>query len=339
MQKTGEFAAAVVNYARNEVSSDLGAMKVFKVREEGQDGERLRQEIEVLQQNRPGLPKILDFNLSERWIVTELFPRGTFETNHSLYNGDVHRALRAFLSLVKTVAALHADGIIHRDIKPANVFVREDDQLVLGDLGIVFLPDQPNRVTLTNESVGPHDYMPPWAEVDGRLGKVERNFDIYMLGKLLWCMVSGRLRLQREYFERPENDVTVLFKDDPAMYMINVILKRCVVERVAECQTSASDLVVVISTFVHMLEQRGQLLQVGIPRPCHVCGHGHYQNEGYASTQPRIPKDSPVGLRLWVGGSDTATLSVFPYVCDACGHVEFFTRGATRLGVKGSIDY
>jgi serine/threonine protein kinase len=338
VQKTGEFAEAVANYAREEVESDLGAMKVFKVRGEGQDAERLRQEIEVLQQNRPGLPKLLDLNLEERWIVTELFSRGTLEQNHSLYTGDVRRALKAFLSLVKTVEALHADGIIHRDIKPANVFVREDDQLVLGDFGIVFLRDQPDRVTLTNESVGPHDYMPPWAEVDGRLRKVDRDFDVYMLGKLLWCMVSGRLRLQREYFDRPENDVTVLFKERPEMYMIDVILRRCVVERAAECKTSASDLAVIVSTFVHMLERGGQLLHLGIPRPCRVCGHGHYQDEGYASTQPRIPKDTPVGLRLWVGGSDVASLPVYPFVCDTCGHVEFFTRGATRPSIRGSID-
>lgn len=337
-QKTAEFAQAVVSYARKEEVSDLGAMKTFKVRGEGQEEERLRQEIEVLRQARPGLPKLLDFNLNERWVVTELFPRGTLENNYSLYRGDVRRALKAFLSLVKTVQALHADGIIHRDIKPANVFVREDDELVLGDLGIVFLPDQPNRVTLTNESVGPHDYMPPWAEVDGRLGKVDRNFDIYMLGKLLWCMVSGRLRLQRERFERPENNLTQLFKDDPSMFMVNVILERCVVEESEHCQTSASDLGIIVSTYIQMLERGGQLLHVGIPRPCRVCGSGHYQTEGYASTQPPIPKRGPVGLRLWIGGSDTATVPVFPYVCDTCGHVEFFTRGATRPGSSGSVD-
>jgi hypothetical protein len=338
-QKTGEFAQAVVNYARMDAVSDVGAMKVFAVRPEGQDTERLRQEIEVLRENRPGLPKLLDSNLAERWIVTELFPRGTLEDNHTLYKGDVLRALRAFLSLVKTVEALHAEDIIHRDIKPANVSVREDDQLVLGDFGIVFVPNLPNRLTLTNESVGPHDYMPPWADVGGRLGTVGHNFDIYMLGKLLWCMVSGRLRLQREWFDRRDFDLTVMFPDDPAMHMVNVILERCLVENASECETSASDLAVIVATYLRMLERGGQLLDVGIPRPCRVCGHGHYKNEGYAATQPPIPKEGPVGLRLWIGGSNIATLPVFPYVCDMCGHVEFFTRGATRPGARGSVDY
>jgi hypothetical protein len=97
-------------------------------------------------------------------------------------------------------------------------------------------------------------------------------------------------------------------------------------------------LVIIVSTFSEMLERGGQLLHVGIPRPCRVCGHGHYRNEGYASTVPRIPKEGPVGLRLWIA-QDTAILPVFPFVCDTCGHVQFFTRGATRPGIKGSVDY
>jgi serine/threonine protein kinase len=341
---TGEFAHSVLDYARDERTSELGAMKVFsKFRAAGAEGEqqavnRLRQEIEVLGAGREGLPKLLDFNLDERWMVTEYFPARSLEYNFSEYKGNVALAFRAFLSLVKTVAALHMEGIIHRDIKPANVFVRGDHQLVLGDFGIVFLPDPPNRPTRTGESVGPHDYMPPWAEVDGRLAEVHHNFDIYMLGKLLWCMVAGRLRLQREYFDRPENDLTVIFRGDPAMYMVNVILKRCVVETEAQCKTSASDLVVIVSTYLDMLERGGQLLHVGIPRPCRVCGHGHYKSEGLPSTIQQFPKEGPVGLRFSISGSEYASLPVYPFVCDTCGHVEFFTREASRPGASGSFD-
>ena len=82
---------------------------------------------------------------------------------------------------MNTVALLHDENVVHRDIKSANVFVRQDDELVLGDFGIVYLPDQPARLTRTNESVGPHDYMPPWTDAGGRLEKVHTNFDVYML--------------------------------------------------------------------------------------------------------------------------------------------------------------
>jgi serine/threonine protein kinase len=157
-------------YARPDSVSELGAMKVFKIRDDEQQSlDRLKQEIQILKQNRPGLPKLLDSNESERWMVTEYFPEGTLEDNILRYKGKPALALKAFLSLVNTVSGLHAENIIHRDIKPANVFVRSNDELVLGDFGIVFVPDQPARLTRTNESVGPHDYMPPWVDIGAQL--------------------------------------------------------------------------------------------------------------------------------------------------------------------------
>jgi serine/threonine protein kinase len=342
-KRTGEFAEAIASYARNELPSDLGAMKVFKLREAGPAGEqqaanRLQKEVEVLKAGRDGLPKLLDHNLAERWMVTEYFPEKSLEYNLARYKGNAALSLKAFFSLAKTVAALHDEGIIHRDIKPGNVFVRDVGQLVLGDFGIVFLADQPNRPTFTGESVGPHDYMPPWAEVEGRLADVRQNFDIYMLGKLLWCMVTGRLRLQREYIGLPANNVTVLFNDDPAMHMVDRILRRCVVEREEDCKTSAAELVQMVSALIQTLDRGGQLLHAGVPRPCRVCGSGHYQSGEFPASIPQMPKEGPVGLQFWIHGSDRTTVSVFPYVCDNCGHVAFFTRGAARPGSRGSPD-
>lgn len=61
------FAAAVHNYTREDLPHELGAMKEFKLRDDVEQSlERLEQEVEVLQQNRPGLPKLLDANVSER---------------------------------------------------------------------------------------------------------------------------------------------------------------------------------------------------------------------------------------------------------------------------------
>jgi len=315
-----QFAESLRTYMRPDLPSELGAMKIFKIRKDSDEQhalDRLKQEIQVLQQKRPGLPNLLDCSESERWIVTEYFPRKTVEDNISRYRSNVALALKAFLSLVNTVALLHDEDIVHRDIKPANVFVRQDDELVLGDFGIVYLPDQPARLTRTNESVGPHDYMPPWTDVGGRLEKVHPNFDVYMLGKLLWCMVSGRLLLRREWFKNQDNDISLMFGHDPHAYMINVILEKCVVERPQDC-ISIRELRAMVLAFVGVIEQGGQLLQNGIPRPCHVCGGGRYQPES-------LPQDKPVGdIRIWTGGSDTVRLTIQTFTCSNCGHVEFF---------------
>ncbi|SRR6266478_1124280 len=313
-----EMADAIWSYARPDSLHELGAKKVFKIRDDEQQAiARLKQEMQVLQQNRPGLPKLLDSNEAERWIVTEYFPEGTLEDNILRYKGKAALALKAFLSLVNTVAQLHDEDIVHRDIKPANVFVRHDDDLVLGDFGIVFLPDQPARLTRTDESVGPHDFTPPWADKGGRLEKVDCNFDVYSLGKLLWCMVSGHHVLKREWFRDPQNDISIMFRHDPHAYMINEILEKCVVERPQNC-TGIHTLRAMVIAFVSLIEHGGQLLHKEVPRPCHVCGSGEYQPEALRQNQ------TVGGIRIWTGGSHTVSLSVKTFTCDKCGHVEFF---------------
>jgi serine/threonine protein kinase len=342
-----QFAAASWNCARPELPSELGALKVFKIPPEGSSLppppgskefeaiDRLKNEIAALDSGIEGLPKLLDSNVKERWIVTEYFPERTLEHHPLKYKGKVPQALRAFRSLVETVASLHGKGYVHRDIKPANVFIRNDEKLVLGDFGIVYVPNAQERVTLLGERVGPRDYMPQWANLGERHEKVRQTFDMYMLGKLLWSMVDGRAVLPREYHKHPEHnfDLTKNFPNDPNMPLVNSILDGCVVEQESECRISnAQDLLLAVNTVLQIIERRGQLLKEGVPRPCHVCGLGSYQSNMFPATHPPIPKRGSVGLRFWIGGSDTATVPVYPFVCDYCGHVELFTRPSPGNG-------
>lgn len=57
-QRTGEFATAVLDYARTEAPSELGAMKVFKIRDdEEQAKNRLSMEVKVLVDNTTADPE------------------------------------------------------------------------------------------------------------------------------------------------------------------------------------------------------------------------------------------------------------------------------------------
>ena len=318
------FAKAIWQSARADLTSELGALKVFKLRGDGAKAEqevleRLSSEIHVLSKNKPGLLRLLAFNEKERWIITEYQPNGTLENHPFRFKGDAARALRALRPLVLAVADLHTEGIVHRDIKPPNVFLGNEDTLVLGDFGIVYLPNQPERVTRTNERVGPYDYMPLWADLGERLEKVEPNFDVYMLGKLLWCMVAGKLKLPRECFREPGFDLTQLFHDDPRMHIINSILEKCVVEKAKDCFYAATDLLQTVDAFLRVIDSGGQLLRDGIPRLCRICGTGYYQ------LRP-VQNAARTGLRLWRGPSsnDTSMLNVRIFMCDNCKHIEFF---------------
>jgi serine/threonine protein kinase len=324
-----QFTEATLGYGREEHPSELGALKVYNPRAAGADAEqqalsRLQIEIKVLAQNRRGLPQLLDSNESERWIVTEYYPRGTLEDHALWYQGNPLLALTAFLPLVETVAALHKDNIFHRDIKPANIFIGNEGRLILGDFGIAFLPNLPQRVTFLNESVGPRDYMPPWAETEERLEEVSSNFDVYMLGKLLWCMVAGRLKLVREWYSRPEFDLTVKFQNDPKMHMINAILDKCLHETPDKCLPRAGELLPWVNECLSIMGRGGQMLRDGVPRPCRVCGKGFYQT--LTGTSPQA-----LGLPIYVGvpggpGSwrhEGALYARF-LTCDYCGNVELF---------------
>ncbi len=278
LKEISRLTDAIHSLSRSDESSELGALKVFRIpaNEPARSiaMQRLQNEIKALNDSRKGLPRLLDSDEKNGWIVTEFFPQGTLADvrNNDFYKGKVIPALKAFLSLVMTVDFLHSvHRYIHRDIKPANVFVRSDDELVLGDFGIVFIGSG-ERLTHTDERVGARDYMPYWAHLGTRLEKVEDNFDIYMLGKLLWSMVAGRTYLPREDFREPDFDLTVIFPNDPHMHVINRILDKCVVKNPHDCLSSAGELSKIVTSFLVALQRGGQLLSPGVPRPCRICG-------------------------------------------------------------------
>ena len=157
--KMDEFASLSWAYARPDDDSELGALKVFKIsrgavspgeREtHGREVRRFQNELEVLKERLPGLPKLSAFSEDQFWIITEYFREGSLKNQLAKFQGDALLSLRAFRSVVQTVKRLHERKIVHRDIKPANVYVPRIYELILGDLGIVFLPDaedRPNRV-------------------------------------------------------------------------------------------------------------------------------------------------------------------------------------------------
>lgn len=196
---------------------------------------------------------------------------------------------------------------------------------MLGDFGIVYVPNAPDRLTRFGERVGPRDYMPPWANLGVRHEKVEPCFDVYMLGKLLWSMVDGRAVLPREYYKHAEFDLTKTFSNNPDFYLINHILDQCVVEQAAQCLPSAQELLTIVERLLRITDSGGQLLEDGVPRPCHVCGNGYYQPEILR------PNHRVASLQFWLSGGavDIGHLSVRTFVCSNCGHVELFKTAPT----------
>ena len=319
-----EFAKATWDLARPDFPNELGALKIFKIRDDGAAAAaRLKAEIAILSENRPNLPQLLEGNEADQWLVTEYFPQGTLEDSPERYKGNAAGALRAFHFLVKTVAeSLHRanDTIVHRDIKPGNVFISTDDKLIPGDFGIVFRPNLVPRVTSTDERVGPRDYMPQWGHMGDRLENVQPNFDVYMLGKLLWCIVAGRLILPREYHRWPEFDLAKMFPAQKLeMNFINGILDKCLVERPESCLRSATELLPLVEAALSAIERRQPMLGKGGDPilPCPMCKKGVYQRHGGVGFhQVFDERNMPLNaVRFQL------------YVCNVCTHYAFFSPG------------
>lgn len=77
-----ELATSISTYSREDHTSELGALKIYKIAPEGEQLspppgsddyeaiERLKNEIAALAQNRSGLPKLLESNIPDRWILS-----------------------------------------------------------------------------------------------------------------------------------------------------------------------------------------------------------------------------------------------------------------------------
>lgn len=274
------------------------------------------------------------YSEKEFWIITEYMGEGSLErpANRKKFEGNALLSLKAFRSVVATAKLLHDKEWVHRDIKPANVFVRKIDELVLGDMGIVFVPEAKHRVTELGERVGPRDYMAPWLNRGKRVDDVNPSADVYMLGKLLWCMVAGRIMLPYEDYKGPEEDLTKLFPDDStAMERINLILDQCVVRDQHRCLTSANELLQIVDKTIDQLEAGTRFLPDGrLDRTCLMCGKGKYQPKLDYLNQTlhtALPLRAP-------GGSIRSDALVEVHLCNVCTHHAFFAIGQPADAMK-----
>jgi serine/threonine protein kinase len=328
-QQVDRLAKSLWEYMRPDDPSELGALKIFKIPPIEPDAERaigrLKNEIELLGGKRPGLVKLLKANEQEKWIVTEFMFGGTLEDHLDIFKGDAVAALKAFKSVVEAAAYLHEEKIVHRDIKPANVFIGKEDNLVLGDMGIAYLPNQDNRITTTNERVGPRDYMPEWGNLGVRLEDVRPSFDVYMLGKFLWCMIAGRLRLPREWHKNEGLNLETIFPNNRHMKNVNSILDKCLVDKEDRCLPSAKELLEIVDSTLNlfergltMLDQSGQLI-------CQICGRGTYRTAIKGHTIMPTYNEHNVNI-----GSNNIQL----FSCDVCHHYELFELGYPDKVIK-----
>ncbi len=93
--------------------------------------------------------------------------------------------------LAEAVHYAHGRGVIHRDLKPGNVLVDLDGRPRISDFGLAKRVQSESGLTAAGQVLGTPSYMPP-EQAAGRSDQVGPAADIYSLGAVLYCLLTGR---------------------------------------------------------------------------------------------------------------------------------------------------
>lgn len=99
-------------------------------------------------------------------------------------------AARLVVALTEAIQYAHEQGVIHRDLKPKNILLDAEGSPRICDFGLAKLMDGAHDLTRTGDAIGTPSYMPP--EQAKGLKDAREKSDIYGLGGILYCLLTGR---------------------------------------------------------------------------------------------------------------------------------------------------
>ncbi len=100
-------------------------------------------------------------------------------------------AARLCRKIAEAVAYAHSKNVIHRDLKPANVLIDGNGEPKVTDFGLAKKVEGDSGLTRTGAVMGTPSYMPP-EQALGQTDKIGPLADVYSLGAILYCMITGR---------------------------------------------------------------------------------------------------------------------------------------------------
>ncbi len=196
-KRLGTGGNAVVWQATSPSHSAPVALKILKDPEQrGEPYKRFAREIEFVRGlgNFAGVLPVLAANVAEdpggepAWLA---MPIAT-PIDEALAGAGLEGTVSAITGIAETLARLaeQHDGFGHRDIKPGNLYERDGEWLV-GDFGLVDVPDASEKLTRTGRPLGPRYFMAD-EMIRGPATAAAGPADVFSLGKTLWVLAAGQ---------------------------------------------------------------------------------------------------------------------------------------------------
>lgn len=205
MSKLGEGGVCRVDEACDMRGGRVALKRLLEDKLESANGRLiLRNEAAALLRLRhPGVPRHItsSFDGPDPFIAMELITGEHFAPGRGM---DFSRCsvLSTAISICDILATIHEQGIVHRDIKPSNIMIRRRTLApVVVDFGFAKLSGVPDYAKQVDLFIGSPKFVAP--EQTYVRAEVDTRADIYSLGVILYCYLSGHY----PYYVPPTSDL------------------------------------------------------------------------------------------------------------------------------------
>ena len=163
---------------------------------------------------------------------------------------EVADIAEAAIAVARALARLHRHGVIHRDIKPANLYLGDDGQWRVLDLGVALSGSDPKALRALH--AGTPSYMNPeqWGSAGAGPAPADEASDVYALGVTLYQWLTAKLPYgeiepyQSGRFRRDPKPPSRLRPDVP-IWLDHVVLKAVALDGSQRFET-AEELIVAL---------------------------------------------------------------------------------------------
>lgn len=114
---------------------------------------------------------------------------------------DYKSKVELCLQIAKGLNELYSLGYYHRDLKPDNIFIFDDSDWKIGDLGLIAKREKEDNYDGDNSIIGPKGWLSPEPmnrylthAKNKRINcSIDHQSDIFQLGKIFWFIMQGNV--------------------------------------------------------------------------------------------------------------------------------------------------